>query len=232
MKGSMNFFLEDDHDDDDEFKDDEFEKDETPEEDDDTEDKHDDDDDKDEDDGLNTYIDGGDDDTEDYDDTDSSDSSLSNKLAKVVYALCVVCNNIKHIHFHASGRRFDRIHAKADALSSNVYYKADRIAEFVLQFDGAKLDNLNNSATHCAEIDLETEETYNYTSGFSAMKSNYEKLIEIVKDARSAAEERTDIQSVLDGYLEDFNKETNYLMKRELASENEGSLEESCNMYI
>lgn len=165
----------------------------------------------------NDYL-GDSDDTSEVDsgmgEEDNGCSDLFNKISKCAYATVVVSNNLKHIHLHVSGKKFDRIHKLADELYTTVYYWVDTFCELALEDKNNKLDNLSNAAQYVAEITLETEEDYNYESSCTAISDNLKHLLECIKCTRSCANSRTDIQSKMDDLIGFLNKEINYFMER------------------
>ena len=182
----------------------------------------------------NDYLDDGDkeddsfDDSNDYlgdsDDTDSDTGlgeegtgDLPNKLAKVAYACCVVANNMKHVHLHIAGKKFDNIHSLAEKYYNDIGYWVDSYAELALEDKSGKVDNLSNSAQHVAEINIETEDKYDYESACTVISSNLRQLIEILKNCRESASSRSDIESKIDDNLGYLNKELNYTMERRQA---------------
>ena len=206
-----------DEDDDDEDKDDDKDMEDNDYLDDDH-DKDDEDDDKDMED--NDYLDDSNDYLGDSDDTglgEEGTGDLPNKLAKVAYACCVVANNMKHVHLHIAGKKFDNIHSLAEKYYNDIGYWVDSYAELALEDKSGKVDNLSNSAQHVAEINLETEDKYDYESACTAISSNLRQLIEILKNCRESASSRSDIESKIDDNLGYLNKELNYTMERRQA---------------
>ena len=199
---------------------------------DDDHDKDDDDeDDKDDDMEDNDYLDDGNnkeddssDDSNDYlgdsDDTglgEEGSGDLFNKLAKVAYACCVVANNMKHVHLRIAGKKFDNIHSLSETYYQTIGYWVDSYAELALEDKSGKVDNLSNSAQHVAEINIETEDKYDYESACTVISSNLRQLIEILKNCRESASSRSDIESKIDDNLGYLNKELNYTMERRQA---------------
>ena len=216
-----------DEDDDDEDKDDDKDMEDNDYLDDDH-DKDDEDDDKDMED--NDYLDDGDKEDDSFDDSndylgDSDDTGLGeegtgdlpNKLAKVAYACCVVANNMKHVHLHIAGKKFDNIHSLSEKYYNDIGYWVDSYAELALEDKSGKVDNLSNSAQHVAEINIETEDKYDYESACIVISSNLRQLIEVLKNCRESASSRTDIESKIDDNLGYLNKELNYTMERRQA---------------
>ena len=232
-----NFFLESDDEDDDKDKKEDDDKKEKEDDDDDTstdndylgdsDDDTDDDSDFDDDDTDsdtstdNDYLGDSDDETsseEDYGTGEEDSSGLFNKLAKCAYGCVVVANNMKHIHLHASGKKFDRTHALSEEFYVGISNWTDDFCELALEDKATKIDNLSNSAQYVAEITLETEEDYDYSAACTAMNANLRHILECIKCAREAADSRTDVQSKLDDYIGYLNKQINFLMERRQAT--------------
>lgn len=231
-----NFFLESDDEDDDKDKKEDDDKKEKEDDDDDTSTDNDylgdsgDDDDSDFDDDDDTdsdtstdndYLGDSDDETsseEDYGTGEEDSSGLFNKLAKCAYGCVVVANNMKHIHLHVSGKKFDRTHALSEEFYVGISNWTDDFCELALEDKATKIDNLSNSAQYVAEITLETEEDYDYSAAYTAMNANLRHILECIKCAREAADSRTDVQSKLDDYIGYLNKQINFLMERRQAT--------------
>ena len=237
-----NLFLESDDEDDEDEKDKDYDEDKDDDDDDDKDDsdstdndylgEDEDDEDKssDSDDDTSSDNDYLGDSGEDYSSTDEGDnSSLFNKVAKIVYAMVVVSNNFFHIHTHCKGKKFNDIHKFAEECRDDITSKIDDYAEIALQDSSIKLDNFCNAARYVPEITPCEEEVYDYTTAMTAMSDNYKRLIDIAKDARACSESRTDIQSKIDDFLGYLNKQVKYLIERRLGTED---VNESCNLYI
>ena len=162
----FNLFLEADDEEEDKKKHDDDDDEEDKDDDKDMEDNDylDDDHDKDDEDMEdNDYLDDGDkeddsfDDSNDYlGDSDNTGSDtglgeegsgdLSNKLVKVAYACCVVANNMKHVHLHIAGKKFDNIHSLSEKYYNDIGYWVDSYAELALEDKSGIVDNLSNLA--------------------------------------------------------------------------------------
>ena len=124
---------------------------------------------------------------------------------------------MKHVHLHIAGKKFDNIHQLSESYYNQIGYWVDSYAELALEDKSGKVDNLSNSAQHVAEINIETEDKYDYESACTAISSNLRQLIEILKNCRESASSRSDIESKIDDNLGYLNKELNYTMERRQA---------------
>ena len=166
-------------------------------------------------DGGNDYL--GDAEEGDY---QSSGEGSGNKLAKLAYAVVVATNNFHHIHLMCAGKKFDNIHRVTDELKSEIGYWVDTIAEMALEDEECEMDNFCNSAKYVSEMGLESEKTYDYESGCTAISETLRKLIEIMTETRNSID-KPHVQSRLDDYLVTLNKNYNFLMKRRMKNVDE-----------
>ena len=134
------------------------------------------------------------------------------KILKCVYAACVITHNMEHIHFHAVGKHFDKIHDIADNWAHTIKYSVDRLAELALENKSAKLDNLCNAHQYVSEISLETEDKYDYEAALTAINANLRHMITCLE---SALEEKDN--SYMRDLLDSLKKESNYSMERRLS---------------
>lgn len=166
----------------------------------------------------NNYI--GDDESDDDYSGDPS-SECSNMLVKLAYAVAVATNNFRHVHLMVAGKKFDNVHSFTDNLCSIIGYWVDTIAELALEDEGVEIDNLSNAAKYVPEMKLETEKTYDYETGCTAVSETLRVLIEIAKQVRSSCEEKPHVQSKIDDYLLTLNKQYNFIMKRRMKNVDE-----------
>lgn len=166
-------------------------------------------------------------------DSDSLESGgLYEKLAKLAYACVIVSNNMKHIHLNTSGRKFEEIHNQSEEYYRHFAYKTDEYFELAAESPMTKLDNPNRAKEHVDDIEVETERDYgSFELAQSRMSANLSKIIDYIKDAREAAESRSDIQSRLDDELGYLNKQVNFIIRKKLSGP-QTDLHESFNWLI
>lgn len=149
------------------------------------------------------------------DDT-SETSGVYEAMGDLAYLCVVLANNLQHIHFHAVGKQFDKIHELAGEYYRHFRYRCDAFAEIALQ-GNVKLDNFNNASQHVSDVDVETNDHYNYEDGMRAIDKSLKIAIEHLENIRSMAESsRKDIQSTLDDELSYLYQQSNYAMNRRL----------------
>lgn len=139
------------------------------------------------------------------------------KAAKLGYVFTVISNNMKHIHLNACGKKFEEIHRQSEEYYNHFNYAADHLFELAAESPMVKLDNPTRAKEHVEDIEVETDEQYNFEKAMSKMSENLNKAIEYVKDTRAAAEgSRIDVQSFLDDQLSYLNKQANYFIRKKL----------------
>lgn len=142
------------------------------------------------------------------------------KAAKLGYVYTVISNNMKHIHLNACGKKFEEIHRQSEEYYHHFNYGADHLFELAAESPMVKLDNPTRAKEHVEDIEVETDEQYNFEKAMSKMSENLNKAIEYVKDTRAAAEgTRSDLQSYLDDQLTYLNKQANYIIRKKLMGE-------------
>lgn len=156
--------------------------------------------------------------------------SLFDKIANLGYAFTVISANLHHIHLHAAGPRFDRIHSMAEGLYEYFDKNIDYICELALQGSGIVLDNVANSTQHVQDIPVLVDKQFNFDTACNAINDNLSAAIRYVEAVRAAAEMRSDISSDMDEMLAYLNKQLNYLMRRRTLSTE--SVEEAFNMLF
>ena len=156
--------------------------------------------------------------------------SLFDKIANLGYAFTVISANLHHIHLHAAGPRFDRIHSMAEGLYEYFDKNIDYICELALQGSGIVLDNVANSAQHVQDIPVLVDKQFDFDTACNAINDNLSAAIRYVEAVRAAAEMRSDISSDMDEMLAYLNKQLNYLMRRRTLSTE--SVEEAFNILF
>jgi DNA-binding ferritin-like protein len=127
---------------------------------------------------------------------------------------------MKHIHLNACGKKFEEIHRQSEEYYHHFNYAADHLFELAAESPLVKLDNPTRAKEHVEDIEVETDEQYNFEKAMSKMSENLNKAIEYVKDTRAAAEgTRSDLQSFLDDQLTYLNKQANYIIRKKLMGE-------------
>lgn len=135
-------------------------------------------------------------------------------FTKAVCAAVLFNNDLHHIHLHAAGHQFDRIHS----ITQDLYYRmdddADALAELALEY-GQEVPNFSLMGNYL-EWRPSQQPTYDWNA---AVHEVYEKMalfISALSILRSQPELKPDAQSKLDDMSRKWNKELSYKLERRM----------------
>lgn len=142
-----------------------------------------------------------------------------NELSYVDSALiaCLVSNDLKHIHLHACGSQFDRIHDIAQEYYDKVSEELDYLCELALEFR-EDLPNLTQAGSIMSEYIIQTGKEYDYDNAITQMSdiiSTYLNWLSIVRNDS----QREDVQSYFDDKIRYWSKELSYKLSRRSSCE-------------
>ena len=129
------------------------------------------------------------------------------KIAKAAMFANLFANDLKFMHWHASGTEFDKIHAITEELYDEAFDEADDLAEIAIAA-GEKIANVSNIKSfvetgESGEWEVVSEETITWPVFVDYLKDRGEKYIDTLKDIE-------DEDSVISDYIHFWNKEINY----------------------
>lgn len=129
------------------------------------------------------------------------------KIAKAAMFANLFANDLKFIHWHASGTEFDKIHAITEELYDEAFDEADDLAEIAIAA-GEKIANVSDIKSFVetgeyGEWEVVSEETITWPAFVDYLKDRGEKYIDALKDIE-------DEDSVISDYIHFWNKEINY----------------------
>ena len=129
------------------------------------------------------------------------------KYAKLYYQSVVFSNDMKHIHTHAIGNKFDRL----DSISNEYYEKAsedsDLFVELALEF-GEKVRNPSDAAA-IIDYAFTDADSYDWDDGIQQIMARMEAYIAAMEELR-ASNIPADVQSLLDDIIRYWKKENRY----------------------
>ena len=136
----------------------------------------------------------------------SSDKDIG-KIAKAAMFANLFANDLKFMHWHASGTEFDKIHAITEELYDEAFDEADDLAEIAIAA-GEKIANVSDIKSfvetgESGEWEVVSEETITWPAFVDYLKDRGEKYIDALKDIE-------DEDSVISDYIHFWNKEINY----------------------
>ena len=129
------------------------------------------------------------------------------KIAKAAMYANLFANDLKFMHWHASGTEFDKIHAITEELYDEAFDEADDLAEIAIAA-GEKIANVSDIKSfvetgESGEWEVVSEETITWPAFVDYLKDRGEKYIDALKDIE-------DEDSVISDYIHFWNKEINY----------------------
>lgn len=126
------------------------------------------------------------------------------------YVSVVFVNTMKHIHFHAIGNKFDRLHSIANEYYEKANDDSDLFGEWALEY-GERIQN-HSKAASLLRVNTENKDTYNWEEGISTISnwiSYYIAELERLRNDNIS----DDIKSELDSIIRYWKKENNYKNK-------------------
>ena len=129
------------------------------------------------------------------------------KIAKAAMYANLFANDLKFMHWHASGTEFDKIHTITEELYDEAFDEADDLAEIAIAA-GEKIANVSDIKSfvetgESGEWEVVSEETITWPVFVDYLKDRGEKYIDALKDIE-------DEDSVISDYIHFWNKEINY----------------------
>lgn len=129
------------------------------------------------------------------------------KIAKAAMFANLFANDLKFMHWHASGTEFDKIHAITEELYDEAFDEADDLAEIAIAA-GEKVANVSDIKSfvetgESGEWEVVSEESITWPAFVDYLKDRGEKFIDALKDIE-------DEDPVISDYIHFWNKEINY----------------------
>lgn len=149
--------------------------------------------------------------TSDINDDVSTEAGVEDKdvgkIAKAAMYANLFANDLKFMHWHASGTEFDKIHAITEELYDEAFDEADDLAEIAIAA-GEKVANVSDIKSfvetgESGEWEVVSEEAITWPAFVDYLKDRGEKFIDALKDIE-------DEDPVISDYIHFWNKEINY----------------------
>jgi DNA-binding ferritin-like protein len=132
-----------------------------------------------------------------------------------VKAACVailLSNDFKHIHFHANGEDFDKIHNLAEDYYNHLNDEADYLCELTME-NHQSMVNPTMAMDKVAGWSPETGEEYEYSSCLQAISIKLNLYMEELHVLRTETPYE-DVKSKLDDMIRWWRKELDYKMNK------------------
>lgn len=145
--------------------------------------------------------------TSGIEDSNEVDGKDVGNIAKAAMFANLFANDLKHMHWHASGTEFDKIHSITEELYEEALAEADEIAEIAIAA-GEKMGNISDIKSfietgESSEWEVVSEDAITWPAFVDYLKDRGEKYIDALNDIK-------DEDSVIDDYIHFWNKEINY----------------------
>ena len=115
---------------------------------------------------------------------------------------------MKHIHFHAVGNKFDRLHSIANEYYEKSNADSDLFGEWAMEY-GEEIQNPSDAAKLLDAI-VENDNQYNWENGIKAISDWTQQYIEEMTTVRKSKYASDDIKSELDTIIRYWKKENGY----------------------
>lgn len=144
--------------------------------------------------------------TEDSTTTEVEEKDVGN-IAKAAMFANLFANDLKFMHWHASGTEFDKIHAITEELYNEALAEADDIAEIAIAA-GEKVANVSDIKSFvetgdAGEWEVVSEEAITWPAFVDYLQDRGDKFIDALKDIESE-------DPVISDYIHFWNKEIHY----------------------
>lgn len=133
--------------------------------------------------------------------------------SKAYYASVVFSNDMKHVHTHAVGKQFDRIHKICEEYYSKASEQSDTLVELAIE-KGELVQNASNAA-NLLKYRPTNQPSYDYMSAMEVVKGDIEYYIDTLEFLRGSTDDMS-VQSLLDDWLRYWKKERDYKTKARL----------------
>lgn len=149
---------------------------------------------------------------DDYDVEEATSVDTSETFREMLRA-CVECyHNLQAIHWGAKTSKFRDIHSFVESLVWSIQYNVDTIAEWYVEYTKSVPNVLEFSYTP-----LQVADGFDFESAMSAAKAQVDNYISVLECYYVNVEH--DVQSVMDNWIRDLKKQSNYVLDRSLITE-------------
>lgn len=134
-------------------------------------------------------------------------------LAKLCYAATCLANDMKHIHFHAAGHKFDRIHAICEEYYEKASENADELGELAMEYE-QPVQNLSYSADEIGYAPT-NERAYGWQEAMKVTETAINFFIEVLEEVLATPLD-SDVENLLQELLRYWKKECHYKIRERL----------------
>lgn len=131
-------------------------------------------------------------------------------LVRLYYVAVCLANDMKHIHTHIKGRKFDMIHNICNEYYEKASKDADDLVELAIEYDESVMN-----ASYAAELikyNSANLKAYNYEEAINTVYNSISYYVEELENAL-ATNLDSDVENLIQEYLRYWKKENNYKNK-------------------
>lgn len=132
---------------------------------------------------------------------------MAKELAKLCYAATALANDMKHVHFHAIGSKFDRIHAICEAYYEQASNDADMLGELAIEYE-EPVQNLSYAAEEVGYTPT-NQKSYSWEEAMNILHTGIDWYIGLL-DKALATPLDSDVENYLQELLRYWKKENHY----------------------
>lgn len=132
---------------------------------------------------------------------------MANTLAQLYYIATVVSNDMKHIHTHAKGHRFDRIHSICNEYYERAANDADTFVELAIEY--RELVQNGSLAADLLEYRPANQTEYNWDEAIGRVFNTLNFYINNM-EAALLDDLDSDVENLIQEYLRYWKKENHY----------------------
>lgn len=129
------------------------------------------------------------------------------KLNYYLANLNLLFRNLQTYHWYITGKDFFVIHEKLEEFYNDINIQIDDVAERILAIDGKPFATMTDYLENSFLAEAEAKEIPAKKS-LEAVKSDFEKMLELVKEIKVQAEKESDYgtSAQMDDYIGDYEK--------------------------
>lgn len=131
-------------------------------------------------------------------------------LVRLYYVAVCLANDMKHIHTHIKGRKFDMIHNICNEYYEKASKDVDDLVELAIEYDESVMN-----ASYAAELikyNPANLKAYNYEEAINTVYNSISYYVEELENAL-ATNLDSDVENLIQEYLRYWKKENNYKNK-------------------
>lgn len=131
-------------------------------------------------------------------------------LVRLYYVAVCLANDMKHIHTHIKGRKFDMIHNICNEYYEKASKDADDLVELAIEYDESVMNA--SYAVELIKYKPANLKAYNYEEAINTVYNSISYYVEELENAL-ATNLDSDVENLIQEYLRYWKKENNYKNK-------------------